>query len=138
MSSIFSPPPASSSSTPTSSGPLVLFFLGPFVAFFGTGYFSGFGALTAELYPTRIRATLQGFTYNIGRVVSAVAPLAIGSLAQERGFGTAFLLAAGAFVGAAAMWIWIPETRGRALRAGAPRFITVFSGFAGDRFFGTP
>jgi MFS family permease len=98
------------------TGPLVLFLLGPFVAFFGTGYFSGFGALTAELYPTGIRATLQGFTYNIGRIVSAIAPLAIGTLAQERGFATAFLLAAAAFIGAAVMWIWIPETRGRALR----------------------
>jgi MFS family permease len=97
------------------SRPLLLFLLGPFVAFFGTGYFSGFGALTAELYPTRVRATLQGFTYNIGRVVSAIAPLAIGTLAQERGFGTAFLLAAGAFLAAAAMWAFIPETRGRAL-----------------------
>jgi MFS family permease len=95
--------------------PLVLFFLGPFVAFFGTGYFSGFGALTAELYPTRIRATLQGFTYNIGRVVSAIAPLVIGSLAQDKGFGTAFLLVSGAFIAAAVMWLWIPETRGRAL-----------------------
>src|SRR5262249_26228208 len=32
--------------------PAALLALGPFVAFFGTGYFSGFGALTAELYPT--------------------------------------------------------------------------------------
>ncbi|MCC7296673.1 MAG: MFS transporter [Acidobacteria bacterium] len=95
--------------------PTALLFLGPFVAFFGTGYFSGFGALSAELYPTSIRATLQGFTYNIGRVVSAVAPLVIGSLAQTKGFGTAFLLVAAAFLFAAAMWIWIPETRGRAL-----------------------
>jgi len=95
--------------------PMALFFLGPFVAFFGTGYFSGFGALTAELYPTSIRATLQGFTYNIGRVVSAAAPLIIGSLAQTRGFGTAFLLVAGGFVLAVVLWIWIPETHGRAL-----------------------
>lgn len=95
--------------------PTVLFFLGPFVAFFGTGYFSGFGALTAELYPTAIRATLQGFTYNIGRIVSAAAPLIIGSLAQTRGFDTAFLLVAGGFVLAVILWIWIPETHGRAL-----------------------
>jgi MFS family permease len=95
--------------------PLVLFFLGPFVAFFGTGYFSGFAALTAELYPTRIRATLQGFTYNVGRIGSAAAPLAIGTLAQDRGFGPAFLLVSGAFIAAAVMWIWIPETRGREL-----------------------
>ena len=95
--------------------PMFLFFLGPFVAFFGTGYFSGFGALTAELYPTRIRATAQGFTYNIGRIASAIAPLAIGSLAQRQGFNVAFLLVSGAFLLAALMWIWIPETRGRAL-----------------------
>jgi MFS family permease len=95
--------------------PLVLFFLGPFVAFFGTGYFSGFGALTAELYPTRIRATAQGFTYNIGRIASAVAPIAIGSLAQTHGFGASFLMTSAAFILAAVMWIWIPETKGLAL-----------------------
>jgi len=95
--------------------PLLLFVLGPFVAFFGTGYFSGFGALTAELYPTRIRATAQGLTYNIGRIVSAAAPLAVGSLAQTRGFGKAFLLTSAAFLMAAFMWLGIPETRGKAL-----------------------
>jgi len=95
--------------------PMFLFFLGPFVAFFGTGYFSGFGALTAELYPTRIRATAQGFTYNIGRIASAIAPLAIGSLAQKQGFSVAFLMVSGAFWLAAIMWIWIPETRGQTL-----------------------
>jgi MFS family permease len=95
--------------------PLLLFFLGPVVAFFGTGYFSGFGALTAELYPTRIRATLQGITYNSGRIVSAVAPLAIGSMAQQKGFQVAFWLVSGAFVLAALSWSLIPETRGREL-----------------------
>jgi len=95
--------------------PAVLFFLGPLVAFFGTGHFSGFGALTAEIYPTKVRATAQGFTYNIGRIMSAVAPFAVGSLAQTRGFGTAFAVAAFSFFLAALMWIWIPETGGKAL-----------------------
>ncbi|HVP92019.1 MAG TPA: MFS transporter [Terriglobales bacterium] len=95
--------------------PLLLLLIGPFVAFFGTGYFSGFGALTAELYPTGVRATAQGVTYNAGRIVSAAAPLAVGSLAQARGFGFAFSLVALSFVAAAALWIWIPETRGREL-----------------------
>ncbi|PMP95115.1 MAG: MFS transporter [Candidatus Aminicenantes bacterium] len=95
--------------------PLLLFFLGPVVAFFGTGYFSGFGALTAELYPTSIRATLQGITYNSGRIVSAIAPLAIGSLAQEKGFQTAFWLVSAAFVLAALTWALIPETKGKEL-----------------------
>lgn len=95
--------------------PLLLFFLGPLVAFSGTGYFSGFGALTAELYPTRIRATAQGFTYSSGRIASALAPFAVGTLAQTQGFSVAFLLASASFLLAAAMWLWIPETRGRPL-----------------------
>jgi MFS family permease len=95
--------------------PVALLLLGPFVAFFATGYFSGFGAVTAELYPTDIRATAQGVTYNIGRVASAVAPYAVGSLAQTRGFDLALSTTSAAFLLAAVMWIWIPETRGREL-----------------------
>ena len=95
--------------------PRLLLVLGPLVAFFGTGYFSGFGAVTAEIYPTSIRASAQGFTYNIGRIASAIAPFGVGSLAATRGFGVAFLTAAVAFVLAALCWIGIPETRGRPL-----------------------
>jgi MFS family permease len=96
--------------------PIALLLLGPFVAFFATGYFSGFGAVSAELYPTAIRATAQGFTYNIGRVASAVAPFAVGSLAQVHGFSVALSICSVAFVLAAVFWIWIPETRGRELQ----------------------
>ena len=95
--------------------PPALLALGPFVAFFATGYFSGFGAVTAEIYPTSIRASAQGFTYNIGRVASAVAPWAVGSLASTHGFGPALMLSSAAFVLAALSWAWIPETRGKAL-----------------------
>ena len=96
--------------------PLLLLLLGPVVAFFATGYFTGFGAVTAEIYPTAIRASAQGFTYNIGRLASAVAPFAVGSVAATHGFGPAFAMAAVAFVAAAGFWIWIPETNGAALR----------------------
>jgi MFS family permease len=95
--------------------PPALLLLGPLVAFFATGYFTGFGAVTAEIYPTEIRATAQGFTYNIGRIGSAVAPWAVGRLAETSGFGAAFSLSAAAFLCAAVMWRWIPETRGREL-----------------------
>ena len=95
--------------------PTALLVLGPFVAFFGTGYFSGFGAITAEIYPTAIRATAQGFTYNVGRLASAAAPFAVGALAQEKGFGAAFLMTSGAFLIAALFWLVIPETRNRRL-----------------------
>ena len=100
----------------TVRNPTLLLVLGPFVAFAATGYFSGFGAVTAEIYPTAIRATAQGFTYNIGRLVSAAAPYLVGTLADTRGFGQALLVSSAAFVLAAILWIWIPETKGRALK----------------------
>ncbi len=95
--------------------PLILLLLGPFVAFFGTGFFSGFGAVTAEIYPTAIRATAQGFTYNIGRIASAAAPFTVGSVATSRGFGFAFLIAGAAYLLAAITWSVIPNTQGREL-----------------------
>ena len=48
-------------------------------------------------------------------IVSALAPWTVGALAETRGFTTAFSTAAVAFVLAGVLWIWIPETRGRAL-----------------------
>jgi MFS family permease len=99
--------------------PAVLLVLGPLVAFFGTGYFTGFGIVSAEAYPTAIRATAQGLTYNIGRLASAAAPLVVGSLADQRGFDAAFTVTAAAFLCAAAWWIGIPETRGTRVTASA-------------------
>ena len=95
--------------------PTTLLLLGPFVAFFGTGYFSGFGAVTAEIFPTAVRATAQGVTYNAGRGLSALAPFTVGALAVHYGLGAAFSITSGAFVLAAVLWIWIPETRGHSL-----------------------
>jgi MFS family permease len=93
--------------------PWVLLVLGPFVAFFGTGYFSGYGAVASELFPTSIRATALGVTYNSGRLLSAVAPFIVGTMAQNRGFGAAFTLTSIAFIIAAVLWLGIPETKGR-------------------------
>jgi MFS family permease len=89
--------------------------LGPLVAFFGTGFFSGFGVVTAEIYPTSIRAIAQGFTFNVGRLASAAAPFLVGSMAEQHGFGAAFATLAAALLVGAATWIWLPETRGRTL-----------------------
>jgi MFS family permease len=97
----------------TVRSPWALLALGPATAFFATGNFSGFGAVTAELYPTAVRATLQGLTYNIGRIASAGAPWLVGALVDSRGYPAALSLAAAAFVCATVCWIFIPETRGR-------------------------
>jgi MFS family permease len=95
--------------------PVILLLLGPLVAFFGTGFFSGFGGVTAEVYPTAIRATAQGFTYNLGRVASAAAPFTVGTLATSHGFAMAFSVAGGVYMLGALTWAFIPETRGREL-----------------------
>jgi MFS family permease len=93
----------------------LLLLLGPLMAFFGTGYFTGFAAVTAEIYQTSTRATAQGFTYNLGRIASALAPFTIGRVAQHHGFAIAFAISAVAFLMAALCWLWIPETKGRGL-----------------------
>ncbi|HHY68044.1 MAG TPA: MFS transporter [Alicyclobacillus sp.] len=93
-----------------------LLLLGPFVAFFGSGYFSGFGAVLAELFPTAIRATGQGFTYNFGRGVSASAPFVVGTLAMTMGLGSAFFATALSFALAAiTTLVFLPETKGKEL-----------------------
>ena len=81
--------------------PALLLVLGPLVAFFGTGYYSGFGAVIVELYPTSVRATAAGVCYNTGRIASAAAPFIVGSLAASRGFFAAFAVAGFAFLLAA-------------------------------------
>ena len=93
----------------------MLVILGPFVGFFGTGYFSGFAAIASELFPTEIRASAMGLTYNIGRGFSALAPFVVGAMAKEYSFLAAFLLLAGAFLAAAMFALALPETKGKAL-----------------------
>ena len=95
--------------------PAVLLAIGPLVGYFAHGYFSLFGAMLAELFPTSIRASAQGFCYNAGRLMSALAPLAIGSAAQRYGLGTAIAFNSLFFlVGGGLIWL-LPETRGKEL-----------------------
>lgn len=95
--------------------PYALLVVGPFVGFFGTGYFSGFSIISSELFPTSLRASAMGFSYNIGRVVSAIAPWAIGSLSQTAGLGAALSLTAGGFLLAALIATALPSVRNTAL-----------------------
>jgi MFS family permease len=81
--------------------PTILFLAGPVVGFFGAGHVAGFGAVTGELFPVDIRATAQGFTYNIGRGISALAPFAIGRVADSYGFTRAFYVTAAAYMATA-------------------------------------
>lgn len=95
--------------------PILLLLLGPLVAFFGTGFFSGYAAIASELFPGEIRAAAMGLSYNLGRGLSAVAPFAVGAIATRFGFLPGFFLLAGAFLAAALLALLLPETRGREL-----------------------
>lgn len=92
-----------------------LLLLAPLLGFAGHGYFSLFGALLAELFPSRIRASAQGVCYSTGRAISALSPYAVGALAQAWGIGAALSLTAGLYlIGATLIWT-LPETAGREL-----------------------
>ena len=95
--------------------PATLLSIGILVGFFMHGYFSMFGAMLSELFPTRIRASAQGFCYNSGRLLSAAAPFGIGAFAQTYGFAAVIASAALFFaVGGALIWL-LPETKGAQL-----------------------
>ena len=97
------------------ANPLALLAVGPLLAFFGTGHFTGFAIITAELFPTSFRATAMGLTYNFGRALSAAAPWAIGALGARGGLASAFEISGVAFLLAAVLALALPETRGRKL-----------------------
>jgi len=95
--------------------PGALLALGPAIGYFGHGYFSVFGAMLAELFPAAIRATAQGLCYNAGRATAALAPVAIGALADRHGIGAALGLTSAFFLAGAALVWRLPETRGAEL-----------------------
>lgn len=47
------------------------------------GIFGSFTYYLPELFPTRLRGTGAGFTYNIGRVIAAAGPFLVGSIAAR-------------------------------------------------------
>jgi MFS family permease len=95
--------------------PTLLLVLGPFIGFFGSGYFSAFGAFISELFPTRARGSAVGFCYNAGRMMSALAPTVIGFASTQLGLGGALGFLAIAFTAGAVSIYLIPETRGAKL-----------------------
>jgi len=95
--------------------PALILFFACVAAFFGTGFFTGSGLIGGELFPTAIRATALGVSYNVGRGLSALAPATIGALSERHGLAGAFTASAVAFAGAAVVALFIPETLGTEL-----------------------
>jgi MFS family permease len=97
--------------------PMVLLVLSPLLGYFGHGYFSMFGSLVAEMFPTAVRATGQGTSYNAGRMAGAIAPFTIGAVATLPGIGIGLALAiTSAFFLAAALLVFtLPDLSGQPL-----------------------
>jgi MFS family permease len=92
--------------------PALILLTASITAFFGGGAFAGSAILGSESFPTRIRATALGISYNTARGISALAPFLIGTLGDRYGLSSAFSASALAFALAAISTAWVPETRG--------------------------
>ena len=97
--------------------PTVLLALSPLLGYFGHGYFSLFGGLVAEMFPTAVRATGQGTSYNAGRMAGAIAPYTIGAVATLPGIGIGLALGVTSafFLLAAVLVLTLPDRRGQVL-----------------------
>jgi MFS family permease len=85
----------------------------PAFGYFIIGGFGTFAAYLPELFPTRVRASGQGFCWNAARCVTAIGPLLGGVLVGTFGsFPAAAVSTSGFFViGMIAIWFG-PETKG--------------------------
>jgi len=88
----------------------------PLMGFFAAGVFAGFAIYFPELFPTAIRATAQGFCYNFARIVSAVAPIAVGAIVSAYGsFAPAIAIVSLVYLLALIVLVYARETKGQAL-----------------------
>lgn len=91
-----------------------MLFLGFPLGFAASGIFSGMGPYLTELFPSAMRATGQGFTYNFGRGLGALFPTLVGYLAKSYGLGAAIgMFAGGAYLVVVLTVLLLPETKGR-------------------------
>jgi MFS family permease len=95
--------------------PWLILLTASITAFFGTGFFVGSALLGSELFPTPIRATALGLSYNTARGISSLAPFIIGAIGERHGLGWGFASCGVAFALAAAAASRVPETMGREL-----------------------
>jgi MFS family permease len=91
---------------------LVAFFLG----YFASGQAAGLGSFLSEQFPTAIRATGQGFSYNVGRGIAAFSPAFIGVMSAKLGLGNAIIIVGLVAFSIAIFVVWLlPETNGKVI-----------------------
>jgi hypothetical protein len=82
---------------------------------FVTAYFGWLPKYLPELFPTHIRATGQGFAYNIGRVLTGLGVLGAGMLAQffHGDYRKAAMTMASVYLVGLVVIFFAPDTGGR-------------------------
>jgi MFS family permease len=87
------------------------------LGFFASGSFSPMGAFFTELFPSRLRGSGQGFSYNYGRAVGALFPTSVGYLSARISLGHAIsAFAVTAYLIMILAVLLLPETRGKELQ----------------------
>jgi MFS family permease len=100
---------------PVSNGVMLL--LGFPLGFCASGSFSPIGSFFTELFPSRVRGSGQGFSYNVGRGVGALFPTLVGFLSSTMSLGHAIaIFAMVAYLVFIFATLLLPETRGTELR----------------------
>ncbi|RST76478.1 MFS transporter [Siminovitchia acidinfaciens] len=106
------------------SGGFVSYFVALLLGVFAAGQSAGIGAYSAELFPTRMRATGQGFVYNVGRGFAAFGPAFIGVFTAMIGMGNAIMTVGIISCTLAIITVWLlPETKGKVIIDESPEKI---------------
>jgi MFS family permease len=87
------------------------------LGFFQSGIISGMGATFAELFPTRVRGTGQGFSYNTGRGIGSFVPAIVGYVGATRLGPAIGICAACSYSVVLIATAFLPETQGVSLEA---------------------
>eukprot|EP01037_Dinobryon_pediforme_P022327 gene22327-23453_t len=95
----------------------VLFWMGPLMACFFS-YAGVFGSYFPRLYPLHIRSLGSGFCFDVGRGISALAPVLLGFIASQYSLSIGIALCGASFACAGLTMLFLPREERRDAQLG--------------------
>jgi MFS family permease len=93
--------------------PLITHIMGFLVGFAAIGMYAALGPFLSELFPTHVRTTCMGFSYNVGKSLGATAITGVGLLSGQVGLAQAIgIFCLGAYAISVIALLLLPETKG--------------------------